>query len=78
VDGGSKRERERERGEGEGGGLKLHLHVETSICACLAEEEAGAGNNCHSLSREYGLRSVGGERVMDSGRLIINSVKLRE
>lgn len=35
---------------GEGGGL-LKLHVERSICGRLAEEEAEAGNNCHSPQR---------------------------
>lgn len=58
------------------GGLKLH--VEISICACLAKEEAGAGNNCHSPQR-LRLRTMcvchgERERVMDSGRLIINLV----
>lgn len=66
------------------GGLKLH--VEISICACLAKEEAGAGNNCHSPQR-LRLRTVRvclcvcvmvRERVMDSGRLIINLVSWRE
>lgn len=59
------------------GGGKLHMEI--SICASLAE--AGAGNYCHSLQRlkVYGhFKSVcvqRSERVMDSGRLIINLVK---
>lgn len=58
-----------------GGGL----HVEISICACLAEEEAEAVNNCHSL-RRLRVRTAcvcvsWGERLMDSGRLMINLVK---
>lgn len=60
-------------GERDGGGLKLH--VEISICARLAEEEAGAGNNCHS---PWGPNITGHwelVRVMDSGRLIINLAK---
>lgn len=35
---------------GVGGGV-LKLHMEISICGRLAEEEAEAGNNCHSPQR---------------------------
>lgn len=41
---------------------RLKLHVEISICACLGEEEAGAGNNCHSPLR---LRVQTEERKAD-------------
>lgn len=56
----------------------MKLHVEISICACLAEEEAGAGNNCHSLQRlrvyEVCVCVLWGVRETDTGRLIINLV----
>lgn len=53
----------------------LKLHVEISICAWLTEEEAGAGNNCHSSQGPSGTRHWELVRVMDSGRLIINLAK---
>lgn len=72
-EGGQEVEVEVVRGTGKGRGLKLH--VEISICARLAEEEAGAGNNCHSPRGPSGTGHWELVRVMDSGRLIINLAK---
>lgn len=56
-----------------GGWFKLH--VEISICGRLAEEEAEAGNNCHS-PRRLSARTLRVCAHVD--RLIINLAKWRE
>lgn len=46
-----------------GGRKRLKLHVEISICGRLADEEAGAGNNCHSPRGAKGATGTVGVHV---------------